>query len=205
MEVEIPHVPRPEVTLEWLTAMLDSLGYVAFHEYPFTAGNCLYDSLSFLTGMPAPQIRNMCMDVLPTIVGQCLVDGYPAIPVDLKVHGVSSMVDYRRRQRLSFASDGDASLQGDYSCVQCNAFVFARDVIVWNVGGWQVQFGHFGSAEPLQLLYTGTGREGHFIPVVPKALAQFFLLPLQIQGIPRVGWCCCIGLSICCCWRGCGQ
>ena len=88
------------------------------------------------------------------------------------------MLEYRRRQRLSFASDGDASLQGDYSCVQCNAFVFARDDIVWNVGGWEVKFGHFGSAEPLQLLYTGSGREGHYILVVPKALAQLYLLVL---------------------------
>ena len=83
---------------------------------------------------------------------------------------------------------------------QCCAFVFARDVIVWNVGGWEVKFGHFGSAEPLQLLYTGSGREGHYIPVVPKALAQLYLLPLQVQEIPQVGWSCYVVLPNGCCW-----
>ena len=202
MEVEIPHVPRPEVTLGFLTAVLESLGYVPFNGYEFTVGDCLYDSFSFLIGEPAAQIRNKCMDVLPTVMGQCLMAGYPAVPVDLRVHGVPSVMEYRRRQRLSFATHGDASLQGDFACVQCFAFAYARDVVVWSVGNWELKFGHFGSAEPLQLFYTDNGRNGHFVPVVPKSLAQFFLLPLLED--PMVGCGCYVVQPNGCCVLGAG-
>ena len=153
--------------LDYIVAALHSLGLSPLWHKPYYAGDCLYDSLaSFPTSLPSTHIRNMCMDVLPSVVGTVLVVGNAEVVVDLTIHNVTTLQEYVERQRMSFAS-GSPSLQGDFTCVQCAALAIQRDIVVWVVGVEQeVRFGILGSREPLRLLYTGNGKSDLYIPVL---------------------------------------
>ena len=137
--------------LDYLAAALQSLGLSPFWQYPYYPGDCLYDSMAFFTHIPSTHIRNMCMDVLPSVVGTVLVVGNAEVVVDLTIHNVTTLQEYVERQRMSFAS-GSPSLQGDFTCVQSAALAIQRDIVVWVVGVEQkVRFGILGSREPLRL------------------------------------------------------